>query len=269
LVFISFCAILLVCGLYFKQGESAINALKSGDQFKWIQNLFDTHHSNNKNLTLVGEQSISFVISVFSIFGMFFLILYTGYGLAALPFYLIRGKKSLSTAHQEFEMDKAQVRERIRSLQEKMARKGSLSNKEKKELSRLRDDEQSLDKKINKISELIESDKLINKILSILTPFRVIIGAVFLMISLLIFISLLTTSLDKLLHSKCGLDCGYVLDDMNYTNYLDYSLLYSSKYFHLDYLIFFIINIYVFISSIYGFVKLGVKFFIFTVYLFL
>ena len=213
----------------------------------------------------MGEQAISFVISVFSIFGMLCLILYTGYGLAALPFYLIRGKKSLSTAHQEFEMDKAQVRERIRSLQEKMTRKGNLSNKEKKELSKLREDEQSLDKKITKISGLLESDHIMNKILSILTPFRVIIGVSFLIISLLIFISLLTTSLDRLLNSKCGLNCGYMLDDMNYTNYLDVILLFSSKYFHLDYLLFAIINIYVFICSIYGFIKLGVKFFIFTV----
>ena len=217
---------------------------------------------------LEGEQSISFVISVFSIFGMLFLILYTGYGLGALPFYLIKGKKSLSTAHQEFEMDKAQIRERIRSLQEKMTRKGVISNKEKKELSKLREDEQSLDKKITKITGLIESDKLINKILAVLAPFRVTIGIAFLIISLLIFLSLLTTSLDRLFHSKCGLNCGYVLDDMNYTNYLDYALLYSSKYFHLDYLIFFIINIYVFICSMYGFVKLGVKFFIFTVFKF-
>lgn len=196
---------------------------------------------------------------------MFFLILYTGYGLASLPFYLIKGKKSLTTAHKEFEMDKAQIRERIRSLQEKMSRKGTLSNKEKKELSKLREDEQSIDKKIIRISGLLESDQLINKILTVLTPFRVIIGVACLIISLLIFISLLTTSLDRLLHSKCGLDCGYVLDDMNYTNYLDYLLLYSSKFFHLDHLIFAIINIYVFFCSIYGFVKLGVKFFIFLV----
>ncbi len=196
---------------------------------------------------------------------MICLIFYTGYGLAALPFYLIRGKKSLSTAHQEYEMDKAQIRERIRSLQEKMSRKGALSQKEKKELSKLRDDEQSIDKKITKISGLLESDHLLNKFLTLLTPFRVIIGITLLIITLLISVSLLVTSSDRLLHSKCGLNCGYVLDDMNFTNYLDLLLLYSSKYLHLDHLLFGIINIYVFICSIYGFVKLGVKFLFFTV----
>ncbi len=219
----------------------------------------------NYNKYLEGEQSISFVISVFSVLGMGFLILYTGYGLGALPFYLIRGKKSLSTAHQEYEMDKAQIRERIRSLQEKNARKGALTNKEKKELIKLREDEQNIDKKLSKISGLLESDQLFNKVLTVLTPFRVIIGIAFLIISLLILTSLIATSLDRYLHSNCGLDCGYVLDNMNFTNYLDSMLLYSSNYLHLDYIIFAIINIYVFICSIYGFVRIGVKFFLFTV----
>jgi LMBR1 domain-containing protein 1 len=204
-------------------------------------------------------------MSIFSIFGMLLLVLYTGYGLGALPFYLIKGKKSLSTAHEEFEMDRAQIRERIRTLQEKLSRKGALSNKEKKELSNLRNNEQSIDRKISRINDMLESDIVINKVLTILTPFRVIIGISFLVVSVLIFISLLTTSLDRQLHSRCGLNCGYVLDDINYTNYLDFLLLYSSKYFHLDYILFALINIYVFICSIYGFVKLGVRLFLFTV----
>lgn len=201
-------------------------------------------------------------------FKYFLLIIFfnlKGYGLGALPFYLIKGKKSLSTTHREFEMDRAQIRERIRSLQEKMNRKGQLSAKEKKELSRLRDDETNIDKKITKISSMIESDQLVNKLLQLLTPFRVVIGISFLVISILILISLLITSIDRYLHSKCGLNCGYVLDDMNYDNYLDLSLLELSKYFHMDFIFFAIINIYVYICSIYGFVKLGVRILFFTV----
>ena len=217
----------------------------------------------------MGEQSISFTISIFSVFGIICLILYTGYGLAALPFYLIKGKKSLSTAHEEFEMTKADVRERIRFLQEKMSRKGNLSNKEKRELNNLRQDEHSLDKKLSKLSGLLVSENIVDKILVLFTPFRVIIGIICLVISLLIFVALFITSLDRLLHSKCGLNCGYVLDDMNYTNYIDYLLLYSSKYLHLDYFLFASINIYVFICSIYGFIKLGIRVCFFTVIYFL
>jgi flagellar basal body-associated protein FliL len=54
---------------------------------------------------------------------------------------LIKGKKSLSTAHQEIEFDKVQIRDRIRALLEKSGKR-NLSQKEKKELNKLRDDEQ-------------------------------------------------------------------------------------------------------------------------------
>lgn len=156
-------------------------------------------------------------------------------------------------------MDISQIREKIRSLQEKMSRKGQLSVKEKKELNRLRDDETNLDKKLDKINSLLESDHLLNTLLTILTPFRVTIGFFCLGISVLMFVSLLTTSIDRYLNSKCGLKCGYVLDDMNYNNYLDLSLIELSKYFHLDFLVFALINAYVYICSIYGFAKMGVK----------
>lgn len=149
-----------------------------------------------------------------------------------------------------------------------MNRKGQLSSKEKKDLNRLRDDESNIDKKLNRINSMLESDHFFNKIFSLLTPFRVVIGISCLIISILILASLLTTSIDRYLHSKCGLKCGYVLDDMNYNNYLDLSLLQLSQYFHLDYMFFAIINIYVYICSIYGFVKLGVKIMCFTVKIF-
>ena len=67
------------------------------------------------------------------------------------------------------------------------------------------------------------------------------------------------------MHSKCGWNCGYVLDDKKFINYLDFSLLNLSKYFHLDYILFAAVNIYVYICSIYGFVNLGIRLFIFKV----
>jgi len=128
--------------------------------------------------------------------------------------------------------------------------------------------------KLNKISELLEADALFNKFLIVMTPFRVIIGLIFLFLSLLIFISLVITSLDRVtyflnqyINSKCGMNCGFILDNKNYTNYLDFILLYFSRHFHFDHLLFAVVNIYVFICSIYGFVKLGIKMLCFTVFI--
>ncbi len=70
LFFIVFCAILIVCGLFFKQGNQNLN------EYKWVTVLLDTEHSKSV-LKKEGEQAISFVISVLSIIGMIFLIFYT------------------------------------------------------------------------------------------------------------------------------------------------------------------------------------------------
>lgn len=231
--------------------------MNQNDKLKWIKSVLDTEH--------FGHKLIAFVISVFSIFGMLFLILYTGYGLGSLPFYLIYGKKSLASTHERFEMNRAQKRDRIRSLQEKENRKGQLSTKERKELFKLKEEEEDMTKKMDKISNVIKSDQVINKILFILTPFRLLIGIVCLAMSSLIFISLLATSIDKQLHSSCGLHCGYVINETNYTNYIDYALRHLSAFFHTDYLLFAVINCYVFMCSIYGFVKLSIKIFCITV----
>jgi len=58
----------------------------------------------------------------------------------------------------------------------------------------------NLDKKLSKISSVLESDALVNKILIILTPFRFAIGVVSLSISILILVSLFVTSLDKVIY---------------------------------------------------------------------
>ncbi len=46
---------------------------------------------------------------------------------------------------------------------------------------------------------------------------------------------------------------------------MDSLLLYLSKYLHLDHIVFAVINIYVYICSIYGFVHIGVRFLCFKV----
>lgn len=257
IVFLLFCSVLIISGLFFKQSDATYDLMNQNNKLKWIKSVLDTDH--------FGDKSIAFVISIFSIFGMLFLILYTGYGLGALPFYLIYGKKSLASTHERFEMNRAQKRDRIRSLQEKQNLKGQLSTKEKKELIKLKEEEEDMTKKMDKISNVIKSDQVFNKILYILTPFRLLIGVICLSMSLLIFISLLITSIDKQLHSSCGLNCGYVINETNYTNYIDYALRHLSSYFHADYLLFAVINCYVFFCSIYGFVKLSIRIFCITV----
>ena len=89
IIFLLFIGIVLLSGLFFKNNHGTKELLNNNETLKWVKDLFDTEH--------FGEKSISFCISIFSIFGMIILICYTSYGLGVLPFYLIKGKKSLSS----------------------------------------------------------------------------------------------------------------------------------------------------------------------------
>merc|ERR1711957_378049 len=149
--FLLLCGVLIAFGLFFRKEENILDKFKeSPGRYKWIENLLDTDS--------YGQRSVSFVISILGVIGMTFLIFYTGYGLGALPFYLIKGKKDLSVSHQEVELDIFQNRTKIKNYQEKNITEGQLSTKENKELNRLKENETNLDWKLNKINSLIESD---------------------------------------------------------------------------------------------------------------
>jgi LMBR1 domain-containing protein 1 len=94
-----------------------------------------------------------------------------------------------------------------------------------------------------------------------LTPFRIILGFTCLALSLITVGSIAITNVDRLLNSECGLSCGYVIEKYTLFNPLDYVLVELSKYFPLDFLLFGTILFYVFITCLYGLVRLGIKFF--------
>jgi LMBR1 domain-containing protein 1 len=257
IIFLFFIVIVLISGLFFKNNHGTKELLNNNETLKWIKNLFDTEN--------FGEKSISFCISIFSIFGMIILIFYTSYGLGVLPFYLIKGKKSLSSEQDDFELDRAKKRDKIRTLEEKKISQG-LNKKEEKLLKNLKGDESHLTIKLELISDLIQQKGILDKLLSYLSPFRILLGIICLFLSLSIFSSLLISSLDRFFNSSCKIKCGYMLTEENYENIIDLILIFSSNFFHLDQIVFAIINLYIFICTIFAFCKLGIRIFCFTLF---
>ena len=233
IIFLLFIGIVLLSGLFFKNNHGT-KELLNNETLKWVKDLFDTEH--------FGEKSISFCISIFSIFGMIILICYTSYGLGVLPFYLIKGKKSLSSDQDDFELDRAKKRDKIRNLEEKKISQG-LNKKEEKLLKNLKGDESHLTIKLELISDLIQQKGILDKLLSYLSPFRILLGIICLFLSLSIFSSLLISSLDRFFNSSCKIKCGYMLTEENYENIIDLILIFSSNFFHLDQIVFAIINL--------------------------
>ncbi len=100
----------------------------------------------------------------------------------------------------------------------------------------------------------------------ILLPFRWLIGLSCLVLTGLIFSSLFISAFDRIINSDCGIYCGFFLEKPTFLNPIDWILVYASSYFPFDYLAFLCLVTYIFISSLYGIIRLGIKIFCFTIY---
>jgi LMBR1 domain-containing protein 1 len=63
--------------------------------------------------------------------------------------------------------------------------------------------------------------RLISKFLKFLTPFRIILGMGCLGLSVLVVASIVITNVDRMLNSKCGFSCGYLIEKNTFFNPLD------------------------------------------------
>lgn len=84
--------------------------------------------------------------------------------------------------------------------------------------------------------------------------------------SLLIATSLLCTSTDKLLHSPCGIECGFALEEKSVFNPADEVLIRLARIFPMDFVMLGCLVLYIFSASLFGVVQLGIRVFCFGVY---
>lgn len=90
-----------------------------------------------------------------------------------------------------------------------------------------------------------------------ITPFRVLLGFGALFLSFMIWWSLSLNAIDRIMHSKCGFSCGYMIEQKNIFNPLDSLLVTTSNHFPLDYFFFTIMVSYIFICVLYGVTRFG------------
>jgi len=57
----------------------------------------------------------------------------------------------------------------------------------------------------------ISGNNLVEYVMVTVKPFKIITGCIFATVSVLFFTSSLVNALDRLLHSTCGLTCGYIM----------------------------------------------------------
>lgn len=164
-----------------RSGEGAVNGTWI-DKFEKIIGIFEKNR---------GEDAISMVLSILTAIGVTNVAIYTAFGMFSWPVDFIRGTKSASEHIQEIEDRHLNNTFNINSLREKQRTTGHLTDKELRRLQRLEEQE-----RITSIEERyinLYRNSVFYKLRFLLRPLQIVFGVFVLLISILLWISLLIT----------------------------------------------------------------------------
>ena len=202
-------------------------------------------------------------------FGSCLYALYTSTGLALLPISFMKRTPSISdptlraTTAQQLEINQ----ERQRQLEGRCGgNPGLLSSKDRRELDTLTREERTLIRR-QRLVEAAQGEgqsfwmRTWYKMETICRPFKLVWGALLLLVTIVTWMSMLVTSIDKARNSSCKHHCGYILGHISLFNPLNWVLVQSASIFPLDYAIFMALVLLFFYSSVAGIAVIGIRFF--------
>ena len=200
--------------------------------------------------------------------GTLLYVLYTSAGLALLPIAMIKSAPAISaptlTATTASELE--QNRERQRQLVGR--NEGSdagLPPKDRRELDALVREERTLIRRERLAAEASGENqsflmKTWMKIEAIFRPVKLLGGLFLLLVILFIWVSMLLTGIDKAKNSVCKSHCGYVLGHIQIFNPLNWIFVKSATVFPIDYVLFLLLVMLFFASSVVGIASIGIRF---------
>lgn len=194
--------------------------------------------------------------------------LYTAPGLALLPLTLIKSAPRVSAPQLATTTSSqlSQNRERQRQLEGRNeGRDGGLDARDRRELESLVREERTLVRRERLAAENSGEGqnafvRVWMKIEAIFRPLKLIGGILLLVISLILFASMLITCIDKIKNSVCASSCGFLLGHTQIFNPTNWLLTLTSKIFPIDYIIFLLLTLLFFASTVIGIGTLGIRF---------
>ncbi|KAF2154839.1 hypothetical protein K461DRAFT_276003 [Myriangium duriaei CBS 260.36] len=215
-----------------------------------------------------GERALTFAIGVLITIGTVLYCLYTAPGLALLPLTLIKTAPRISApslaANTSSQL--SQNRERQHQLESRgEGREGGLEPRDRRELESLVREERTLVRRERLAAEAAGEDqhwtvRAWNKTCAIFRPIKLLGGILLIFVVLLIWTSMLITSIDKVKNSPCGRTCGYLLAHTKIFQPINRLLLETSKIFPIDYILFLLLTLLFFAASVVGIATVGIRF---------
>ena len=242
---------------------------------KIVSPMLSTSNQVSTNGLAGGERALTFTLGLLITIGMALYVLYTSTGIALLPIRLIKGPRYTSGENYETRTTEVQLeinQERQRQLETRCGGNPEiLSSKDRRELDSLVRDERTLIRRQRLADELAADNqgwptKLRLKIETAFRPFKILIGIILFMATLVTCVSMLLTMIDKARNSLCKHRCGYILGSINIFNPVNWALIQSAKAIPADYVIFTAIVLVFFCGTIVGITTIGVRLFFLRIF---
>ncbi|KAI0473801.1 hypothetical protein GGR56DRAFT_550791 [Xylariaceae sp. FL0804] len=215
-----------------------------------------------------GEKALTFGIGLLITLGTLIYIVYTGAGLALFPISFIKSAPSIS-APQLSETTASQLeqnRERQRQLELRNAgRSDGMPAKDRRELEALAREERTLVRRERLAAEAQGEGKswivrAWSKVCAVFRPLKLIGGVLLILLTLLVWVSMLITGIDKAANSVCKEHCGYILAHINVFQPINWIFVQTAKAFPVDYVLMALLVLLFFSASIRGIASVGIRF---------
>lgn len=159
-----------------------------------------------------------------------------------------------------------QNRERQQQLEARNeGRAGGLDSRDQRELDALIRDERTLIRRERLAAEAQGEGKHVlmrawSKTQSIFRPIKLLGGLLLMVVAIVVWASMLITAIDKAKNSVCKRHCGYLLGHISLFQPVNWVFVKSSKVFPVDYILFILLALLLFSSSVVGIATVGIRF---------
>lgn len=243
--------IVFIIGLFVQGGTP-----NGEDYADYVKHVLETENK--------GDTAVTFALACATLLGFIIWCTYTAYGLSAFPVGWIKGKRSLAEEEEEIETQLMVATEKRRAISSKYLDDEDMNRKDEERLRLLRRKEREYSYKRDKLEE---AKNCCNRCWTVFRPFKFLFGFFFLLVSLVIMISFILTSIDKIIHSDCGFTCGFSLTHpMKWLNPIDTFLVIMAKWFPLDYVLLGLIVTYFYFATLDGIIHIGIRFLCYLLY---
>ena len=215
-----------------------------------------------------GDRALTFSTGLLITIGTLIYVIYTGPGLALLPVAMIKQAPSISAPTLSANTASAleENLERQRQLEGRNeGREGGLPAKDRRELDALVREERTLRRRERLAAEASGEGhgwliKTWIKIEAVFRPLKLIGGLFLVLVAIFVWVSMLVTGIDKIKNSICKTHCGYILAHTQIFNPFNWIFVMASKIFPIDYVIFLLLVLFFFSSSVVGLATIGIRF---------